>query len=183
VVIPSFGDRAVEDHVQALLGRHGTGVSFAVDGLGLGAEGGEGDDNREAAAEDTEMRDARGEGGARGEDDMEEDEGAGGEAEVDELEPDCLSSHTPSRAGSPVPSSGAHSHAPTRRSRRAGSATSTAAARLQRRVRVREEKDLDLAGVCFNPTGEWLYTASVGGVAEWSVRGAEKRWWAGGAWA
>ena len=50
--------------------------------------------------------------------------------------------------------------------------------------------DLDLAGICFDPSGERMYVAGVGdptgggnggtgpgAVVEWSVRGAEKRWW------
>lgn len=37
--------------------------------------------------------------------------------------------------------------------------------------------EVDLAGVCFDPTARWLYVASTDGVAEWSVNGAEKRWW------
>ena len=57
--------------------------------------------------------------------------------------------------------------------------------------------DLDLAGICFDPSGERMYVAGngfesppdvgnggmnivgAGAVVEWSVRGAEKRWWAG----
>ena len=49
--------------------------------------------------------------------------------------------------------------------------------------------DLDLAGICFDPSGERMYVAGVGtgspssdsvgagAVVEWSIRGAEKRWW------
>ena len=56
--------------------------------------------------------------------------------------------------------------------------------------------DLDLAGICFDPSGERMYVAGngfgtpgggnggvdsdvvgAGAVVEWSVRGAEKRWW------
>ncbi|KAF8808637.1 hypothetical protein BYT27DRAFT_7255279 [Phlegmacium glaucopus] len=53
--------------------------------------------------------------------------------------------------------------------------------------------DLDLAGLCFDPSGEKMYVAGMGltagggnggtngvaagAVVEWGVRGAEKRWW------
>ena len=54
--------------------------------------------------------------------------------------------------------------------------------------------DLDLAGICFDPSGERMYVAGngfgtpgggnggvdvvgAGAVVEWGVRGAEKRWW------
>ena len=42
--------------------------------------------------------------------------------------------------------------------------------------------ELDLAGVCFDPSGSRLYVASTRTVAEWHVRGAEKRWWSGDGW-
>ncbi|KAJ7158420.1 WD40-repeat-containing domain protein, partial [Mycena filopes] len=52
--------------------------------------------------------------------------------------------------------------------------------------REEEAADLDaernLAGACFDPTGSYVYVASDAGVAEWGVRGAEKRWWVDGAW-
>ena len=44
------------------------------------------------------------------------------------------------------------------------------------------DSEVDLAGICFDPSGGHVYVASVNGVAEWSLRGAEKRWWADGAW-
>lgn len=46
-------------------------------------------------------------------------------------------------------------------------------------VGVRGEVEIDLTGVCFDPSGGWLYAASTTGVAEWRIRGAEKRWWLG----
>ncbi|KAJ6545010.1 hypothetical protein DFH09DRAFT_1040510 [Mycena vulgaris] len=50
----------------------------------------------------------------------------------------------------------------------------------------REDPDPDaernLAGACFDPSGAFIYVASDTGVAEWGVRGAEKRWWVDGAW-
>jgi hypothetical protein len=44
------------------------------------------------------------------------------------------------------------------------------------------DDDLDLAGTCFDPSGRFLYVGSTEGVVEWSVRGAEKRWWSEGGW-
>ena len=44
------------------------------------------------------------------------------------------------------------------------------------------EDDLDLAGTCFDPTGGHVYVASTDGVVEWSVRGADKRWWFENGW-
>lgn len=43
--------------------------------------------------------------------------------------------------------------------------------------------ELDLAGVCFDPSGSRLYVASTKSVTEWHVRGSEKRWWSGDDWA
>lgn len=45
------------------------------------------------------------------------------------------------------------------------------------------EDDLDLAGICFDRTGRWMYVASTEGVAEWGVKGMEKKWFSGGSWA
>ncbi|KAI0058752.1 hypothetical protein BV25DRAFT_1901973 [Artomyces pyxidatus] len=42
---------------------------------------------------------------------------------------------------------------------------------------------LDLAGTCFDPEGGFVYVASTGGIVEWGVRGAEKRWWTESVWA
>ncbi|KNZ77526.1 hypothetical protein J132_05274 [Termitomyces sp. J132] len=42
--------------------------------------------------------------------------------------------------------------------------------------------DLDIAGTCFDPSGKYIYVASSSSVVEWSVRGTEKRWWAGSQW-
>ncbi|KAL0956729.1 hypothetical protein HGRIS_002850 [Hohenbuehelia grisea] len=42
--------------------------------------------------------------------------------------------------------------------------------------------ELDLAGTCFDPTGTRIYVASLRGIAEWRIRGAEKRWWSSGGW-
>ncbi|KAJ6512683.1 hypothetical protein C8R45DRAFT_1067884 [Mycena sanguinolenta] len=46
----------------------------------------------------------------------------------------------------------------------------------------RADEERNIAGACFDPHGAYIYVASDTGVAEWGVRGAEKRWWVGGAW-
>ena len=42
--------------------------------------------------------------------------------------------------------------------------------------RTEPEIEQDLAGTCFDPSGEFVYVAATRGVAEWKVRGAEQRW-------
>ncbi|KAG1840734.1 WD40-repeat-containing domain protein [Suillus subalutaceus] len=54
---------------------------------------------------------------------------------------------------------------------------------VERAGTVAEHEDVDIAGTCFDPTGGFLYVASTAGVAEWAVRGSEKRWWGSGQWA
>jgi len=98
--------------------------------------------------------------------------------EVDELESDCLSSHTPSRSSSPSPSTHMPLQVPPSPSR---GVSRYQQGRHQRKIT--RNADLDLAGTCFDPSGAYIYVASVDGVAEWSVRGAEKRWWFGSEWA
>jgi len=49
--------------------------------------------------------------------------------------------------------------------------------------RALQREDVDIAGTCFDPTGGFLYVATTGGVAEWTVRGSGKRWWGSGQWA
>lgn len=86
----------------------------------------------------------------------------------DDLEADCISTDTPSASRPGSPSSSRHSSL--RRITLGNGASKT------------ENKEVDLAGVCFDPKGCWLYVASTSGVAEWSVTGADKRWWSGGDW-
>jgi len=106
-------------------------------------------------------------------------ENADGESmEVDELESDCLSSHTPSRSSSPSPST----HIPLQISPLPMRVVPRYHQGTQRR-KIPQTEDLDLAGTCFDPSGAFIYVASVEGVAEWSVKGAEKRWWFGSGWA
>lgn len=45
------------------------------------------------------------------------------------------------------------------------------------------EAEVDLAGVCFDPSGEYIYAASTRGISEWRVRGAEQTWWSEFVWA
>lgn len=45
------------------------------------------------------------------------------------------------------------------------------------------EDTLDLAGVCFDPTGSHVYVGSSKGIVEYRVKGAEKTWWSSTEWA
>jgi hypothetical protein len=160
VVIPALGDPAVQQDVQQLLDRHGI--------------------RSRNASEDSDMLER---------DDLdlhyhasrEED----GDMEVDELESDCISSHTPSRSSSPSPSSSVPTGENVVVSRyRPRRGTITVQDRHWdsswdngKHLSFGSNEELDLAGCCFDPTGAYLYVASVAGVAEWSVSGSEKRWW------
>ncbi len=145
VVIPSMGDRDVENDVQVLLAGHGIRTRRSADR-----------DGTEFYATEERERD---------------DDGM----VVDEL--DCLSSHTPSRSSSPSPS--VHI-----------GARFTSFSPPARRISVVREEEaaagtdgLDIAGVCFDPTGGYVYVATTESVAEWSISGAEKRWWIDDGWA
>ncbi|TFY53960.1 hypothetical protein EVG20_g9901 [Dentipellis fragilis] len=85
-------------------------------------------------------------------------------------ESDCLTSRANSPVPPPAPVPAWRLHEPYRPPPRA---------KLQMVV----PPHLDLAGACFDPCGQYLYVASTGSVVEWSVRGAEKRWWGEGRWA
>ncbi|KAG7451409.1 uncharacterized protein BT62DRAFT_961259 [Guyanagaster necrorhizus] len=158
VVIPPLGDRQVENDVQTLLGRHGIRSRHT------------GEDSRDpvdfyyGAANDNQG----------GEDDM----------EVDELESDCIPSHTPSRSSSPSPS--VHISAPSRYPSFSPVGSPITMSFRQRRAQNErpletlprdEDNHLDIAGTCFDPSGAFIYVATTESVAEWSVNGAEKRWW------
>jgi hypothetical protein len=41
---------------------------------------------------------------------------------------------------------------------------------------------LDIAGVTFDESGNYVYVATVDGVTEWKVEGTETVWWGGGSW-
>ncbi|KAH8092671.1 hypothetical protein BXZ70DRAFT_452836 [Cristinia sonorae] len=45
------------------------------------------------------------------------------------------------------------------------------------------EVEQDLAGLCFDPTGEYVYVAATKGISTWRVRGADKSWWIDSTWA
>ncbi|CCM01911.1 uncharacterized protein FIBRA_03982 [Fibroporia radiculosa] len=178
VVIPPLGDPRIEDDVRRLLGRHGL--------------------RTRAAILDQQLRDdGVGERGTH-----EQGDGAGEEMDVDELESDCFSSHTPSRASSPVPPTMQPSSTRltdhlrlsrpgllARRESTGPYSTRRSAGALARRHRRSTQAegaadvDQDLAGTCFDPSGTCVYVASIKGIAEWSVRGAEQRWWTDPSWA
>lgn len=209
VVIPDLGDRDAENQVHDLLQMHGLSTSMATDDHGSIYEDDEDDDDTED--------DDRNTGSTTG--DFEYRMGqsstrrrrAANLMEVDEAEPDCLSS----RASSPGPLASQRQRISTGTSRwlitphesRAGSpAMRTAATRssssmdideVEERAELEEREDyasskenidveyvndLDLAGVCFDPCGRRLYAASTSSVVEWSIRGSEKTWWSGGQW-
>ncbi|KAI5897993.1 uncharacterized protein SCHCODRAFT_02610813 [Schizophyllum commune H4-8] len=44
-----------------------------------------------------------------------------------------------------------------------------------------DDDNVDITGICFDPSGKHMYVASMHGVGEWSVRGADKHWWGDGA--
>ncbi|CAL1717282.1 unnamed protein product [Somion occarium] len=132
-----------------------------------------------------------------GEDRVDED------MDVDELEA-CLSSHTPSRAPSPAPPNTASAstssytpfQAPATSAIRMSQAfehlrsprPSTLARRNQNvseSTNNNEPADVeqDIAGICFDPTGQHIYAAATKGISEWTVRGAEKSWWIDSSWA
>ena len=209
VVIPPLGDREVENNVRRLLGHHGVRARTTV---------------LDAESDPREPLDGAGDGSR-------DREREGDEMDVDELETDCLSSHNPSRASSPVQASpriqgyspgiagspgrepspplfmqtpatsairmsqafeGVRSPRPATLLRReSGYISRRPSSHLRQQARrTRAETahdqvdvDQDLAGICFDPTGRYLYVASTNGVAEWTVRGAEKNWWVDSAWA
>ncbi|KAH9928400.1 WD40-repeat-containing domain protein [Fomitopsis serialis] len=172
VVIPPLGDPQVEDDVRRLLNQQGLRTRSAVLDRG---------EVRDTAMSERER-------------DPPEDDDA---MDVDEPESDCFSSHTPSRAPSPalpqsppVPSrSSDHLRVsrPGLLARRESSGPYSvrrlSSRRKKRAERVEPDVDVDLAGTCFDPTGSSIYVASVKGVAEWTVRGAEQRWWTDPQWA
>lgn len=159
VLIPPFEDSEEEEGIRRILGGHGIRARTTREG------------------NDPDMR-ARLE--RRDETEMDPD---GEDADMDA----CVSSREPSRAGSPVLTPPIHVPMPVQPSDtlrvRAARARPTRFRRPARQEAPVGEGDLDLAGVCFDPTGSWVYVASMTGVVEWSVRGAEKRWWYDSEWA
>ncbi|OSD06642.1 hypothetical protein PYCCODRAFT_1442761 [Trametes coccinea BRFM310] len=188
VVIPQLGDRDIENNVRLLLA--GRRLNSRTTLLGADADPRE---PLEGAAD-----------GAR----------EGEEMDVDELESDCLSSHAPSRSGSPAPASQLSLQSsgtrplellrsrPTLLARResngpyaarwAPTSAAPSASSSSRRHRrglgqtlgdESPEEEQDLAGMCFDPNGAFVYVAAQKGIAEWRVRGAEQRWWTEPEWA
>ncbi|KAG6902082.1 hypothetical protein C0995_004583 [Termitomyces sp. Mi166 len=172
LIIPPFGDPVIENDVQALLGSHGFrtrqqyGTSHEEeDDPNTGSTHGDYEYTPRPTYVTVNSR--------RGHED---------DIEVDELE-SCAPSRTPSRSSSPSPST----HLPTVTSpvRFASPALSVSVRERVRRgsdVQPVYREDLDIAGTCFDPSGKHIYVASSESVVEWSVRGAEKRWWAGSQW-
>ncbi|KZT23099.1 hypothetical protein NEOLEDRAFT_1136975 [Neolentinus lepideus HHB14362 ss-1] len=159
VLIPPFEDSEEEEGIRRILGRHGIRARTT----------------RERNDPDMRERLER-----RDETEMDPD---GEDADMDA----CVSSREPSRAGSPVPAPPIHVPMPVQPSDtlqvRAARPRPSRLHRHARRGTPVGEGDLDLAGVCFDPMGSWVYVASMTGVMEWSVRGAEKRWWYDSEWA
>ncbi|KAF5374450.1 hypothetical protein D9615_009123 [Tricholomella constricta] len=174
LIIPPFGDPNIESDVQALLGSHG--LRTRQQSAAPRAEDDEDDPNTGSAHGDYEYTPRPtymtvNSGRTRGDDDI----------EVDELESECAS-HAPSRSSSPSPSTHAP-HIPSPGLGRLGSpVVSAGAAARAGDMQVAYVDDLDIAGTCFDPSGKYIYVASTESVAEWSVRGADKRWWAGSQW-
>ena len=102
------------------------------------------------------------------------------EAEA-EVETDCLTSRAPSRAASPPPSVSARQRRFPMHSD--NDSVGALGAETEAARTVGTPPHLDLAGICFDPRGSWLYVASTAGIVEWGVRGGEKRWWAEAVWA
>ena len=156
IMIPAMGDATVENEVRQLFDRHGLRtVGSGTDTQPSYGQGyGAHGSTTERERETTQERESM---------------------EMDELESDCIDSYTPS----PVPLT----HIPLRMSPLLVRVPSPRQQpRLQRRPTIRKD-DLDIAGLCFDPSGGFVYVASVDGVAEWSIRGADKRWWPDSQWA
>jgi hypothetical protein len=193
VVIPPLGDREVDDDIWRLFQRSRAQIAPRSSAATL----------NDTAADSTISRHL--------------EDGTEESMDVDELETDCISSHTPSRASSPAPDSNVRTSsssqslaqpAPTQSTsssvsrldavrraslleRRESSSPYMAhrgsSQTLRRNRRLAESTDVDidvdLAGTCFDPSGEYIYAASVRGISEWRVRGAEQTWWNDFTWA
>jgi len=94
--------------------------------------------------------------------------------EVDELEFDCVSTHT-SRSTSPILSQ-LLDYPPS------GPAQSRSYSKKVLPTEIGYRDDLDIAGTCFDPTNGYIYVASQESVVEWSLHDADKRWWLESSW-
>ncbi|KAG5635719.1 hypothetical protein H0H81_010324, partial [Sphagnurus paluster] len=165
LIIPPLGDPNIESDVQALLGSHGirtqTHSTTALDEDDPNTGSTHGDYEYTPRATYLTVNSRRG----RGDDDI----------EVDELESECVS-RTPSRSSSPSPMHVSRTmpfvlDAPTAPRASCGGD-----------MQVTYIDDLNIAGTCFDPIGKHVYVATTESVAEWTVRSADKRWWAGSQW-
>ncbi|KAG6846709.1 hypothetical protein H0H93_012326 [Arthromyces matolae] len=165
LIIPPLGDPAIESDVQALLGSHGIRTQTSH-----GGNDEEDDPNTGSAHGDYEYTPRPTYVTVNPISD---------DVEVDEIESDCVSasSRVPSRSSSPSPST----HMPVVVSPSPARFSSPA---IRERVKQQAEyvDDLDIAGTCFDPMGRHVYVATSESVVEWSVRGTDKRWWAGSEW-
>ncbi|KAG5644182.1 hypothetical protein DXG03_009023 [Asterophora parasitica] len=174
LIIPPFGDPNIESDVQALLGSHG--LRTRLQSTSMHIDDDENDPNTGSTHGDYEymprptymtVNSRR----TRGDD----------EIEVDEIESECAS-HNPSRSSSPSPSMHVpHVPSPSRLASPASMAVPARAA-CAGDMQFAYVDDLNIAGTCFDPSGRHLYVASTESVAEWSVRGADRQWWAGSQW-
>ncbi|KAF8170429.1 WD40-repeat-containing domain protein [Pholiota molesta] len=206
VVVPDLGDRDVESEVHALLAVHGiqsrlgggrdppsrrsAGPGSAHQNLLADADGRDDDDRQEEGYD--ERDDDRMRVDEDGDDIREEEARDEDQDDDEELEFECASRGSNSRSGSPFASSssirgpsGAASADPLALSPSPSSYAKHPAIRGVGDMKYAYYEDLDIAGLCFDPWGERMYVAGgvgVGAVVEWSVRGAEKRWWVDDGW-
>ena len=59
----------------------------------------------------------------------------------------------------------------------ASSAPSTSESLPPCRDLIEQIDAVDIAGVCFDPTGAYMYVATTEGITEWTVQGSSQRWW------
>lgn len=186
VLIPRLGSSREEEAVQRTLGRHG--IRAARPPLSSRRTHSEDDDLDMAEIEEMRRREEAG--------------------DYDDAETECLSSAGGSRSSSPIPVANApiHSFGSSPRAngylrpRGVRSISSAGVGNLRparqappypvpsrvsswSRKEENPEDTLDLAGTCFDPTGSYIYAASVKGVTEYKCRGAEKRWFTSTQWA
>lgn len=117
------------------------------------------------------------------------------DSNMDADDPECTPSHTPARSRSPSraysnPGAYSNSNPVIVTWQPPGSAPihayitppTSESLRIRERERDVQSKDVDLAGMCFDPSGGFVYVASTQGVAEWEIAGRGTRWWRGGEW-